>query len=229
MTLKGVLFDFNGTLLFDNAMHVEAFRLVFEKYGLPAPTEDFLIRNCFGRTNATIYRENFNPHATREETACFAQQKEALYKSFCLAHPELFHLANGVAELLNALQEAHIPFCLATGSDWGNVSFYLEHLGLERWFSTDNMLWENGTFPGKPAPDIYRLAAAKLGLTPAECLVYEDGTSGILAANRAGAGAVITVYEESYPSPLNAETKVAAVYHDHQNWRNILAEYGLLR
>jgi HAD superfamily hydrolase (TIGR01509 family) len=67
------------------------------------------------------------------------------------------------------------------------VSFYIKNLGLDRWFSEDNMVWDNGAFPGKPAPDIYRLAAAKLGLSPSECLVYEDGTSGILAANRAEA------------------------------------------
>lgn len=229
MTLKGVLFDFNGTLFFDNAMHIEAFRLVFAKYGLPVPTDDFLIRRCFGRTNATIYRENIKADATPLETEAFGKQKEDLYRKFCLTHPEMFRLAEGAEEMLNALKKANVPFCLATGSDWSNVSFYIEHLGLDRWFSTENMVWDDGKYPGKPAPEIYRLGAAKLGLSPAECLVYEDGTSGILAANRAGAGAVIAVYEETYASPLNEETRVNAVYHDHRNWSKILAEYGLLK
>ena len=122
-----------------------------------------------------------------------------------------------------------VPFALATGSDLGHVSFYLKELGLDRWFSEENMVWDDGTYPGKPAPEIYRKAAAKLGLDPSECLVFEDGTSGIRAANAAGAGAVTVICEAKLPSPLTDETRVNGLYHDLRQWRAILAEYGLLR
>lgn len=227
MKLSGVLLDFNGTLFFDSDMHIEAFQAIFSEYLNTVPTDEFLIRQCFGRTNKTICLENIDPNATPEQIEEFSRLKESLYQKACLDHPELFHLAPGAEEQLNALRDAGVPFCLATGSDWGNVSFYMEHLGLDRWFSPDNMVWEDGTFPGKPSPEIYVRAAAKLGLTPAECLVYEDGTSGILAANRARAGAVIAVYDKKYSSPLNGETRVDAVMHDHLGWRQILRGYGL--
>ena len=66
--LKGVLFDFNGTLFFDSDMHMEAFRRAFPQYGQPVPSDEFMIGRCFGRTNDTIYRENFKPDPSSRES-----------------------------------------------------------------------------------------------------------------------------------------------------------------
>ncbi|MBQ9783769.1 MAG: HAD family phosphatase [Clostridia bacterium] len=229
MTLKGILFDFNGTLLFDSDMHMEAFRRAFPKYGKPVPSDEFMIQKCFGRTNETIYRENFDANGTPEDIQKFEEIKENLYHELCLESPSVFRLVDGAEEMLDELKARGIPFCLATGSNWFNVEFYIRHLGLDRWFSKENMIYDDGTYPGKPAPDIYQLAAKKLGLAPSECLVFEDGTSGIRAANAAGAGAVVVVYEEKYQSPLTEQTRVDQVFHDHLAWRQTLADYGILR
>ena len=227
--LKGVLLDFNGTLFFDSDMHMEAFRRAFPQYGHPIPSDEFMIRRCFGRTNETIYLENFDANGTPEEIEKFGDIKEKLYHQLCLDSPEIFHLVNGAEEMLNAMKDAGVPFCLATGSNWFNVEFYIRHMGLDRWFDQNNMIYDNGTYPGKPAPDIYLLAAEKLGLEPSECLVFEDGTSGIRAANAAGAGGVVVVYEEKFDSPLTEQTRVDEVHHDLRDWREILSHYGILR
>ena len=227
--IKGILFDFNGTLLFDSDLHMEAFRRVFPLFGKPAPTDEFMIGKIFGRTNETIWKENFDPACAKADVVRFTDAKEGLYRESCLANRQVFRLIDGAEALLDYLKENGIPYALATGSDWGNVSFYLRELGLDRWFTTDNMVWDDGTYPGKPAPDIYHKAAAKIGLTPADCLIFEDGTSGIRAANAAGAGAVMAIYEAKYPSPLTDETRVDGVRHNLGEWKTILAEYGLLR
>ena len=99
-SLKGILFDFNGTLLFDSDMHMEAFRQVFPLYGHPVPSDEFMIQRCFGRTNETIYKENFDPNATAEDFLEFERRKEALYHELCLSTPERFRLVDGAAELL---------------------------------------------------------------------------------------------------------------------------------
>ena len=229
MTLKGILFDFNGTLFFDSDLHMEAFRRIFKKHGKPIPSDELMIESFFGCTNETIYRNNFDPDAKQEEIKAFTIEKEDLYRDLCLEMPDTFRLVDGATELLDYLKENHIPFCLATGSDIDNVSFYIKHLGIDRWFSEDNMVYTNGTFKGKPAPDIYRIAASKIELSPSECMIFEDGTSGIRAANAAGAGAVTLIYDSKYPSPLTDETKVDGIYHDLKDWKKILAEYGLLR
>jgi beta-phosphoglucomutase-like phosphatase (HAD superfamily) len=67
-----------------------------------------------------------------------------------------------------------------------NLNFYIKHMKLDRWFTEENTVYDDGTYPGKPAPDIYLMAAKKLGLDPADCLVFEDIVPGVLSAKRAG-------------------------------------------
>ena len=223
---SGVLFDFNGTLFFDSEMHMEALRRVFPRFGKPTPTDAYILGNVFGRPNEIIYRQNFKADATAEECMAFCHAKDALYYEQCLAHPERMHLAQGAEALLDHLKENEIPYCLATGSAKTEVDFYMEHLNLSRWFSWDNMVYQDGTFPGKPAPDCYRLAAERIGLSTAECLVFEDSVSGIRAAQSAGVGGIIAVYAEKFPSPVSEDTPADAVYHDFTDWKAIIENYG---
>ena len=131
-------------------------------------------------------------------------------------------------EAIEYLKENNIPFCLATGSPLINVNFYFEALGIGRWFSFDNIVYCDGSFPGKPAPDIYKLAADRLGLDTSECAVFEDGTSGILSANAAGVSKVMALWEEGVPSPLTEKTRVDGIYHSLKDWKNILSSIGII-
>ena len=227
--IKGLLFDFNGTLFFDSELHIRAFKKYFTEHGKEEPSAEFITKNIFGRPNPRIYGDNFNPNYTEEEWQEFADEKEGLYREFCLASPELMQYTKGAYEMLDWLKENNIPFCLATGSGMDNLSFYIENMDLGRWFSLDNIVYFDGSFQGKPEPDTYLLAAKKLGLDPSECAVFEDGTSGIVAARRAGAGAVIGVYEPSMPSPITEDVSCDAIYHDFTQWKEIFKNLGILR
>ena len=228
-TVKGLLFDFNGTLFFDSELHIQAFKKYFTAHGKEEPTAEFITKNIFGRPNPRIYSDNFNPTPTDAECEQFANDKEGLYRDFCLASPELMHYTEGAFEMLDWLKANSIPFCLATGCGMDNISFYSEHMDLGRWFDQSNTVYFDGSFRGKPEPDTYILAAKKLGLDPSECAVFEDGTSGIIAARRAGAGAVIGVYEPSMPSPITPEAQCDAIYHDFTQWKDIFKNLGILR
>lgn len=228
--LRGILFDFNGTLFFDSTLQMEAFHRYFRMRGRTVlPTMDEMVQTIFGRANDRIYRENFNPDATAEEIESFAYWKEKFYCDLCLEKKDLSHLVEGATDLLNYLSEHQIPFCLATGSPHGNVEFYRQHLGLDQWFSFEkNIVCCDGSFPGKPDPAIYRLAAKKIGLPPEECLIFEDGPSGLRAANAAPAGGVVCIYEKGLPSPM--EDGIIAdggIFHDLTAWKEILSQYGL--
>ena len=229
MNLKGILFDFNGTLLFDSDMHMEAFRRVFPLFGKPVPTDEAML-SFFGATNRGIYSKYIDPYYTEEELHRFIELKERAYLDICLEMGETFRLADGAREMLDYIADKEIPYCLATGSERKNVEFYMEHLELGKWFELDrNLIYEDGSFMGKPEPDIYLLAAKRLGLIPSECLVFEDAPNGILAARRAGVGAIVAVYDEKYPSPQTEEARADREYHDHLNWKKTLADYGLTR
>ena len=224
--IKGFLFDFNGTLFFDSELHIRAFKKYFTEHGKEEPTAEFITKNIFGRPNPRIYSDNFNPDPTEEEWQEFAEEKEGLYRDFCLSNPELMQYTKGAPEFLDYLKENNIPFCLATGSGMDNVSFYMEHMDLGRWFTLDNIVYFDGSFQGKPEPDTYLLAAKKLGLDASECAVFEDGTSGIISARKANVGAVIGVYEPIMPSPITDEANCDEIYHDFTQWKEILKNLG---
>ena len=229
MPIQGILFDFNGTLFFDSTFHLEAFRRTMKAFGMPVPDDNTIVSTFFGRTNERICRENVCRDADAEMIRAFSDCKESHYRAFCRENTAEFHFTPGAVELLEYLKEQQIPYCLATGSGIDNVQFYLDEMDLGRYFPLDRIVYDDGSIEGKPSPQMYELAAARIGLSPKDCAVFEDGTSGILAANRAHAGAVIAVYEEGIPAPFNEETKVDAVYHDLRNWKEILAKLNLLR
>lgn len=226
--VKGILFDFNGTLFFDTELHIKAFEIIFPMYGKEKPTRDFLISKVLGRTNESIYKDNFNKDADFDEYDEFRRKKEEAYYELCLADKRVFRLCSGAEELLDHLKENGIPYTIATGSGGEEVDFFFEHLGLGKWFDRDKIIYTNGTFSGKPAPDCYLLAAEKIGLNADECIVFEDGTSGIRAARAANAAGVIAVFEEGVPSPIKEGIKADGVYHDLSEWKDILSQYNLL-
>lgn len=228
MSIKGILFDFNGTLFFDSHLHAEAFKRTFKAHGLPVPTTDFIASNIFGMQNQHIYRKFYDPNATEQDIEDFIEEKEGLYMDFFLEKNDN-RLCDGAYDMLDYLKAHDIPYAIATGSEYKSVLFYIEHLGLDRWFTLDNIIYTNGTFRGKPYPDIYLLASERLGLRPEECAVFEDGCAGLKSAAEAGIGKRFAIYEKGIPSPLKNGITADGEYHDLTNWRNILKDIGLLK
>ena len=120
------------------------------------------------------------------------EEKEVYYRELCLNSPE-FHLASGLPAFLDRLLEEKIPFTIATASGKKNVRFFFEHLELERWFDPEQVVYNDGTLPGKPEPDLYLKAAGRLAISPEDCIIFEDSLSGIEAAGRAGSRRIIGI------------------------------------
>ncbi len=224
--IKGFIFDFNGTLFFDSKLHIKCFREYALKYGFDVLSDEYVVTHILGKANDLIVRDNYKKDATDEDIAAFTDEKEGLYRELCRKNPEEMHLVSGACELLDYLKENKIPYCIATGSDIDNVNFYLNEMGIDRWFSLDNIVYCDGSFPCKPSPDIYQMAAERLSLDPSECVVFEDGTSGMIAAKNAGVKKIIAVYEEGLPTPVTDDIAPFKVLHGLDNWRMIISELG---
>ena len=199
MSYKGIIFDFNGTLYWDSDKHKQTWREYSKKLrGTPFSDEE-MIKYMFGRTNEQIIKYAIGKQPTPEMVEKFGQEKEALYRKMAIEDKETFHLADGTEEFLDFLKENNIPMTIATMSDWGNVEFYIKHFHLEKWFEIDKIVYSNGIIPGKPAPDIYEIAARNLNLKPEECIVVEDALSGIESARAAGIGKIIAICSAESP------------------------------
>ena len=175
--MTAVIFDFNGTMFFDSDKHEQAWRRYLEQELGKRISRQTYQREVHGKDNADIVRYFWGAQVSAEEISRRSEEKESLYRELCLADKAAFHLAGGLPEFLDALQEQH----------------YFEHFGLGRWFQPGRVVYQDGSFPGKPNPAIYRRAAAALDKRPEECLVFEDSGAGITAARQAGCGAIACV------------------------------------
>lgn len=191
--MKGIIFDFNGTLYWDSKLHYDAWR-EYSKIIRGYEFTDIEMRDkMFGHTNEDIIEYAIGKKPTKEMVEKYGKEKEALYRKRCLLNPKEFKLAPGAIELLDFLKENNIPRTIATMSEWDNVEFYIKEFQLEKWFDLDKIVFSDGTILGKPAPDIFILAAEKIGLCPKDCIVFEDAIAGINSAKGAGIGKIIGV------------------------------------
>ena len=191
--MKGIIFDFNGTLYWDSQLHYDAWREYSKMLRGYEFTDEEMRDKMFGHTNEDIIEYAIGKKPSKEMVEKYGKEKEALYRKRCLLKPEEFRLAPGAVEFLDYLKENNIPRTIATMSEWDNVEFYIKEFQLEKWFDLDKIVYSDGTIPGKPAPDIFLIAAEKIGLNPSDCVVIEDAIAGIKSAQSAGIGKIIAI------------------------------------
>lgn len=196
MTFKGAIFDFNGTVFWDTAFHDQAFDIFLKKHGVHLTDEEKRVK-IHGKPNSDIMRGIFGNELTDKEVDMMAQEKELIYRKICVND---LNFAPGAEDLFDFLSKTDIPFTIATSAGIENIDFYFEHMNLGRWFSIEKVAYNDGSFRGKPHPDVFIAAAAKLGLVPHETIIFEDSVNGILSAEAAGAGKIYIVnsYNENY-------------------------------
>ncbi len=191
--LRGVIFDFNGTLFFDTPKHELAWREYAMRLCGREVLEEEFSRYVHGRTNAEILKYFVGEQISADEIFLHSEAKEELYRELCLADIDSLQLAQGAEQLLDELKSRGIPMAIATSSGKTNSDFYVEQFGLNRWFDKATFVYNDGSFRSKPHPDIYLHAAKVIGVAPSDCTIFEDMPSGIEAARSAGAGRIIAV------------------------------------
>lgn len=191
--MKGIIFDFNGTMFFDNFLQEKTWRTYWkEKLNREVTDEEFQY-HIHGRNAQETFSYFFNRPIDAQQSARLGAEVDQLYRRLCLEAGSSFCLAPGLTRFLEEVKEKQLPCTIATASSRGNVEFFFQHLGLAQWFDLDKVVFNDGSIPGKPAPDIFLKAAQVLHLAPQECVIFEDAISGLQAARRAGAGKVVAI------------------------------------
>jgi HAD superfamily hydrolase (TIGR01509 family) len=177
---RAVIFDLDGTIVDNMALHAEAFAAFADRHGLPALTPADRAR-LDGRRNSEIFPVLFGRELPREEWLAYEDEKEGLYRQ--LSRGRLTVVA-GLPLLLDRLGEARIAVALATSAPAANVAHTLGEIGLVAAFPT--IVRGDQVAQGKPAPDVFLEVSRQLDVATGDCLVFEDAPMGITAARAAG-------------------------------------------
>ena len=196
---KGVIFDFNGVLIYDGHLQELAWQKILSRINKKNITIEKIRSFIHGKTVKEILESYLSRKLTKDELSILTNEKESYYRDLCLKDKEHFKLAKGVENFLNWLKISEVPIAIATSAGKSNMEFYFKHLDLSNWFSWDTIVYDDGKIKSKPAPDPYLCAAKKLNIVPQECLVLEDSNAGIKAAKAAKIGYVIAVCAERPP------------------------------
>lgn len=196
MSCRGLVFDFNGTLVFDMHVHDRAWDILIPEFRGRGFSDQELLDHVNGRNNREIFSYVLGRELSEEESAPLGERKEQLYRDLLTRSPEACRLAPGAEEFLDLLQAHGIPMAVATAAPASNIAFYRQHFHLDRWFPGDRIVYSDGTLPGKPDPAIFNRAIERLGVPAASCLVVEDSVLGVQAAQAAGAGRIVGIYAD---------------------------------
>jgi len=221
MALEAALFDFNGTMIFDSDLQVRSWKkFLGDRIGRDV-TDDEFMTHVHGK-NAEHSLRHFLGELDAVEVARLEEEKEVISRQMYLDDPANFHLAAGLPELLDALEARGVALNIGTAAAMGNVRFYFDHLGLDRWFDISRVAFNDRSFPGKPAPDIYLHAAANVGAKMSGCVVFEDAVAGLEAARRSGAARIVGLTSSIGADELMAIPGVTRAIDDYADLEDLL-------
>lgn len=221
--MESIIFDFNGTMIFDEKLQEDSWRQFIKRKLNRHITDEEFQQYIHGINVDVTLKYFFRRDFTRQEAEALEEEKETIYRTLCLESPD-YKLADGLETFLDILAEKHIPINIATAAGKRTVQFFFDTLNLYKWFDINKAALNDGTLPGKPEPDIYLKACANIGAGIGSAIVFEDSPAGIEAARRAGAGLIIRIASMKHFSGNNI---AAATLKDFTDIKQLLKLAGL--
>jgi len=175
---KAILWDMDGVIADSSAFHFAAWQETFAKRGIKFTKKDFI--KLFGTRNDFIIGSIMGQELPEVDVKIMVQEKEENFRRKATGSVKPFP---GVVRLLNAIKKGNFKLGLVSSAPKENIDLVLRELDLEGIF--DCVVFGQEVSESKPSPQIYLLAAKKLGATPNDCVVIEDSPLGVKAARTA--------------------------------------------
>jgi HAD superfamily hydrolase (TIGR01509 family) len=204
--VSAVLLDMDGTLLDTEKVYFnslvaalnasgytdDAVALGHAMVGLPGPACEAMLLDRYGET-----------FPLAEINRAFLVNRDKFMEAG-------LPLKSGTLELLDGLAAADCPIAIVTSSSRSSAERNLSLAGIRSRF--DTILTLDDVTRGKPSPDLYLLAARRLGFAPQACIAVEDSNHGVAASH--AAGAITIMVPDMAPPTDETRAKCAAVLPD---------------
>ncbi len=203
--IDAVIFDMDGTLVDSMWIWVRVDEEYLEKYHLTEPENFHEDMEGMSYLEVAQYYHRMFPELP-------VTVEEIMEEWHEMAHDKYMHevpLKKGVREFIETVRRNGVKTGIATSNSRGLVDDTLKALGITHLFDAVKTSEEAGA--GKPAPDVYLLAAGELKANPARCLVFEDVPAGIMAGKSAGMR--VCAVEDEFSASLRDKKRRLADYY----------------
>ena len=186
MNIKAVLFDMDGLMVDTESLATEAFIHSAKKQGYYMTKEETLM--VLGFTTKSIYEfwENYFKNSDVSGKQLVDDHYKYIENVLFTTGPKKMPY---IEELLKYLKENNYKVAVASSSNMNHIINNMEKTGLKKYI--DEFASGAEVKNGKPAPDVFLLAAERLGVEPKKCLVLEDSKAGVIAGSSAGAKVIM--------------------------------------
>lgn len=177
--MKAIVFDMDGVLVDSEPLHLLAMQSFLAKFGIEYSEKDN--HEFLGRTDyyiATVLIPRYSLDMAPED---LVRGKEDFTQEFIRKKGEA---RPGVYETLQSASNANISMCVASSATLSTIRVVMDTLSIGNYFS--HLCSGDEVEHGKPAPDIYLMAAERIGVPPEDCVAIEDSLNGLKAARAAG-------------------------------------------
>jgi beta-phosphoglucomutase len=175
-----VIFDMDGVICHTNPYHSKAFRSFFAKRNL-SPTDEDFAQHMFGKSNSYILSHFLQRPIAGEELLALENEKESLFREIYEPYIEPIE---GIVDFITDLYTNGAKLGVATSAPRANLDLIMSKVKIQE--KLGSILASENVTKHKPDPEVYLKSAANLGVTPDQCVVFEDSFSGVSAAINAG-------------------------------------------
>lgn len=175
-----VIFDMDGVIVHTNPYHSRAFREFFSSRNLNPSDEDFA-QHMFGKSNSYILSHFLERTIEGEELRVMEDEKESLFRKI---YEPFIDPISDILSFIDDLYQNKVKLGVATSAPVANLDLVFSKVALRE--KMGSILASEDVEKHKPDPEVYLTSARNLGVSPEDCVVFEDSFSGVSAALNAG-------------------------------------------
>ena len=180
MNQYAVIFDMDGVICHTNPFHAKAFEAFFDRHQVSYTAKDFE-EHMYGKHNSHIMTHFFKRPIHGAELLALEEEKEALFREI---YKEEIETIPAYIPFLDSLKAACLHTAVATSAPRANLDLIIDQLDIRK--KMESLMASEDVSLHKPHPEVYVKSAENLGISPSNCLVFEDSFSGITAGLNAG-------------------------------------------